>query len=116
MGEKILRIFFDKIDGFIKINDGIRHLLLIKYNKIYDRIRYLLSEKSGIKDSISYNFVRIKIDSYNSLPTEKILTFHNVTILVKSIVNKIENNNCYNLFFKKGLCKDKSNTQTIYLN
>ena len=34
----------------------------------------ILSEKSGITDVISHNFARIRIDSYNSLPIEKILT------------------------------------------
>ena len=35
-----------------------------------------VSEKSGITYSINHNFVKIKFDSYNSLPAEKILTFH----------------------------------------
>ena len=48
MGSKQLRITFNKIDGFIKIFDGIRYLVLYdykRYNAIYDRIRYLISEK-----------------------------------------------------------------------
>ena len=45
MGEKPLRIWFDKIDGFIKIDDGVRYLVLLKYNEIYNRIRYLISKK-----------------------------------------------------------------------
>ena len=48
MGTKPLRIRFDKIDGFIKIYKGIRYLVLYdyeRYNAIYDRIRYLISEK-----------------------------------------------------------------------
>ena len=45
MGEKPLRIWFDKIDGFIKTDDGVRYLVLLKYNEIYNRIRYLISKK-----------------------------------------------------------------------
>ena len=48
MGAKPLRIRFDKIDGFIKIYDGTRQLVLFspeRYDPIYDRIRYLVSEK-----------------------------------------------------------------------
>ena len=101
MGEKPLRIWFDKIDGFNKIDDGIRYLVLLKYNEIYGRIRYLISEKSGIKDSINTNFARIRIDSYNSLPIEKILTFHNVILVIKSVVNKNKNNYHYYIFFGK---------------
>ena len=60
--------------------------------KICDKIKYLISGKSGITDSINLNFGKIRIDSYNSLPIEKILTFHIVIILIKSVVNKNKNN------------------------
>ena len=49
-----------------------------------------MSKKCGIKDSINHNFERIRIYWYNSLPNEKILTFQNVIILIKSVVNKNE--------------------------
>ena len=74
MGAKPLSISFDKIDGF-KIFDGVRYLVLFaseRYNAIYDRINYLISEKSGITNSINHYFARIRIDSYNSLPIENI--------------------------------------------
>ena len=63
--------------------------------------------KSGITDSINHNFGKIRIDSYNSLPIEKILTFHNVIILIKSVVNKNENKYYYNIFLEKGSYKYK---------
>ena len=81
-----MRSRFDKIDGFIKIHDKIRYLVLFGYShcdKICDKIKYLISDKSGITDSVNHNFARIRIELYNSLPTEKILTFHNVIILIK---------------------------------
>ena len=37
------------------------------------RIKYLLSEKSGITDSIYNNFARIRFNLCDSLPTEKIV-------------------------------------------
>ena len=89
MGAKPLRIWFEKIDGFIKTSDRIRYLILFvleRYNAIHDKINYLMSEKSGITYSINHNFARIRIDSYNSLPIEKTLTFHNVIILIKSVM------------------------------
>ena len=46
----------------------------------------------GTINSINHNFARIRIDSYNSLHIEKLLTFHNVIILIKSVVNKNKNN------------------------
>ena len=73
MGKKRLRIWLDKIDGFIKIDNGIRCLVLdcSRFDKICNSIKYLTSEKSGITDSINHNFERIRIGSYNYLPTEK---------------------------------------------
>ena len=41
---KPLRIRFDKIDGFMRVTDGSRYLVLFdgeKYDFIYNRIRYL---------------------------------------------------------------------------
>ena len=35
------------------------------FDEIYDKIKYLISEKSDITDSINHNFGKIKIDSYN---------------------------------------------------
>ena len=70
-----MHIRFNKVDGIIKIYDGIRYLELSNsynevycridfriYNAIFNRINYLISEKSGITDSINHNFGRIRID------------------------------------------------------
>ena len=114
MGSIPLRIRFDKTDGFIKIYDGIRYLVIlghIWFDETCDSIKYLISEKNGITDSIKHTFARIRIDSNNSLPIEKILTFNNVIILIKSVVNKNKNEYYYNILLEKSLYKDKSNTQ-----
>ena len=106
-----MRIRLDKIDEFIVVLDGkIEHLLLFDnelFDKICDLINNLISKKSGITNSINHNFGRIRIGSYNSLPIKKILTFHNVIILIKSVVNKNKNKYYYNIFLEKGLYKDK---------
>ena len=52
-----------------------------------------------------------EIDSYNSLPIEKILPFRNVIILIKSVVNENKNEYHYNILLEKGSYKDKSITQ-----
>ena len=85
-GPKPLRIRFDKIDGFISIYDGTRYLTLFgseKYDAIYNRTRYPISLKSSIIYVFSIYYAKIKVDSYDSLPTEKELTLHNVMILIK---------------------------------
>ena len=97
------------MDRFIKIHDKIGYLVLFDYSycvEICGKIKYLISEKSGITDSISHNFARIRIDIYNSLPIEKILTFHNVIILIKSVVKKNKNEYYCNAFLEKGSYND----------
>ena len=42
---------------------------------------------------------------------EKILSFHNVIILMKSVVNKNKNEYYYNISLEKGSYKHKSNTR-----
>ena len=49
---KLLRISFDKLDGFIRVYDGNRYLVLFaseKYDLIYNRIKYFIRVKNGIK-------------------------------------------------------------------
>ena len=110
---KPLPIRYNKIDRYIKFHNKVRYLVLFDewYNKICDRIKYLISESSGITDSINHNFGKIRIDSCNSLLIEQILTFHNIIILIKSDFNKNKNSCCYNIFLEKGLYKDKSDTR-----
>ena len=101
-----MRIRFDKIDGFIKTHDKITYLVLFDYSycdEICDKINL-------ITDSINHNFGRVRIDSCNSLPIEKILTFH-VIILIMSVVTKIKNKYFCNIFLEKGSSKDKTNTE-----
>ena len=102
---KLLRIRFDKIDWFTRVYHGTRYLILFvseKYNSIYDGIIYLLGVQSGITYIISHNYATIKVDLYNSLSLEKIMTLRNVIILVTSVWKKFKNNYCY-IFRKKVL-------------
>ena len=100
-GARLLCIRLDKIDVFIKIHDKIRYLVLFDYSycdKVCDKIKYLISEKSSTTNNINHNFARIRIDSYDSLPIEKILTFQNVVILLKSVVNKYKNEYYFSIY------------------
>ena len=75
---KPLRIRLDKIDGFLRINDGTRYLILFdseKHDDIYKRIRYILSLKSTITYIFSHYFAKIKVNSYDFLPKEKNIDF-----------------------------------------
>ena len=71
---KRLRIKFDELDGFFRDYDGIRYLTFFdseKHDAIYNRIRYLISQKSGItyvfliimqKSTASVKYLVVKID------------------------------------------------------
>ena len=105
IGSKPLQIRFNKIDRFIRIYDGNRCLKLFgseKYDIIYYRIRYLTSLKISITYVFFHYYAEIKVDNYDSLPSEKRLTLHNFIILIKSLINKDENQCFYNIFLEKG--------------
>ena len=89
--KKPLHIWFDKVDGFVKVYDGARSLVLFspeRYDAIYDRVKYFISRKSGITYSTDHNFARMKFDSNNFLPIEKkTMAFNNFIIFFKSVFN-----------------------------
>ena len=117
MVPKPLRIAFDKIDGFIRAAGGeFRYLVLFDlglFDNICDKIKYLISQKSGIVDSVNHNFGKIRRDLYSSLPVDKTMTFHNVIILIKSVVSYNKNEYYYNIFLETDLYKDKSDTRNL---
>ena len=62
---KPLCVRYKKTDGFIRVYDGTRYLVIFgreKCNSIYNRIRYLVSVKSGITYTISHDYAKTKLD------------------------------------------------------
>ena len=88
------------------------------FEKICDKSKYLISKNNGLTSRVNYNFGKIGIDSHNYLPIKKVLTFHNVIILIKPVVNKNKNKYYYNTFLEKGSYKYKykSNKQYFKVN
>ena len=75
IGAKPLPIRFDKIDGFIRVYNGTRYLIIFgAENRIYNKIRYLIGVQSGVLYVFSHSYTRIKVDSHDSLSLEKTLT------------------------------------------
>ena len=72
-----------------------------KYDAIYNRSIYLISLKSGIIYIFPQYYAKIKADSYDSLPIEKLLTLHNVIMLIKSVLNKDKIHYYYKIFLEK---------------
>ena len=65
--------------------------VLEKYTKLWDEIKYHIrtinTGKSGECNSIEYekDYIKIKFDSDDDLPLNKILKLHNLTIIVRSV-------------------------------
>ena len=76
-------------------------IMMEKYDFIYNWITYLIGVKSVIMYVISHNYAKIKVDSYDSLPLEKMLTLYSVRILFKPDFNKDKNNYYYNVSLEK---------------
>ena len=115
IGSKSLDIRFDKINGFIRVYDATRYLVLFereKYDSICNRIRYLISVKSGITYIVFHNYKKKqnkknnKVESYNSQPLEKTITFHNVVTHIRSVWNKGKNNYYSKIFLEKASYKN----------
>ena len=88
----------------LRIYDGTGYLRLFvseKYEAIYNRIRYLISQKGGITCIFSHYFAKIKVDYYDSLLIEKRLTLHSVIIHIKSVINEAKNHYYYKVFLEK---------------
>ena len=71
--------------------DETRYLTLFgseKYDALCDRISYLISQKSGITYIFSHFYTKVKIDSHDSLPIEKMLNLHNIIIIIKLVLKK----------------------------
>ena len=95
IGAKPISIRFDKVNRFIRIFDGNRLLASFeaeKYDLNYNWIGCFIGLKRSITYVISHNYAKIKVDSCESLPVEKTVTFCNVIVLNKSVVNKVKNN------------------------
>ena len=119
IGSKPLWIRFNKIDGIIRIYGGTWYLTLFgskKYDTIYNRIRYLISLKSGITYIFSHYLAKIKFDSYDSLLIEKVLTLHNVIILIKSALNKQKNHYYYKISLEKCSYQLAKNQKQIFVH
>ena len=77
---------------YLLVYDRTRYLILFeseKYHVIQNKIRYLISQKSGITYLISHNYGKIKIDWYDSLPLEQTLAVNVMTLIKIKIITTI---------------------------
>ena len=81
-GSKPLCIKFDEIDGFIRVYDEVRYLVLFFM-------------KNMMAFTIGLDIVLVK---KGALPLEKTLAFCNVIIFIKSVLNK-DKSHYYSIIF-----------------
>ena len=91
-----LYLIIGEVDGYIEENNGNKYLafasadknkkVLEKYIKLWDKIIYHIqtinADKSG---EYQENYMKIKFDSDDDLPLNKIIKLHMLTIIVRSI-------------------------------
>ena len=91
-----LYIIINDIYGYIEENNGNKYLffastdknrkVLKKYLKLWDEIRYRIQTTNASKfGEYGRNYMRIKFDSDDNLPLNKILKFRVLTIIIKSV-------------------------------
>ena len=102
-GSKPLQISFDEVDGFIRVYDGIIYLTLFVLENMMSfviELDILLTKKVLLHMYFLIIMQKSKF-SYDSLSLEKTLTLHNVIIFIKSVFNKYQNHNYFNIFIEK---------------
>ena len=80
-------------------------------DKICDKIKYLISKKVVLQIVLIIFLERSKLIHIILFLLKKIWAFHDVIIVIKSVVNKNENKYYYNISLEKGSYKYKANNQ-----
>ena len=92
----LLYLIIGEVDGYIEEKNGNKYLILASrdrnnevletYTKLWDKIKYLIKTINGGKSG-EYEkvFMRINFNSDDNLPLNKILKFHNLTVIVRSV-------------------------------
>ena len=86
-----LYLIIGKVDGHIDENNGNKYLVFDsidenKYTEIWDGIKNEIEIiSSGKKVEYSKDFTKIKFNTYDNLPLNKLLKLHMLTIIVRCI-------------------------------
>ena len=91
-----LYLIVGKVDRYIEERNGNKCLIfasadknkevLTKYTKFWDEIKYLMKIiHSGEAGEYRKDLMKVKFNSDDNLPLNKILKLHNITIVIKSV-------------------------------
>ena len=65
--------------------------LLKKYNYVWNGIKSKIEEVSSGKCDYEKDYMKIKLNSYDNLPLNKPLKFHNMTLTIRSVFEQDRN-------------------------
>ena len=71
--------------------------VLTKYTELWDRIKNSIEKINNKSGEYGKDFMKIKFDSDDSLPLNKTLKLHNMTVIVQSVFK--EDGKYYSQFF-----------------
>ena len=64
---------------------------LRKFSNIWKSIRAKIEENTGGIVQYDKDYMRIKLESNDNLPTDKIVNMHQITIIIRSVLLKMVN-------------------------
>ena len=91
-----LYLIIGEVNGYIEEKNGNKYLIfasidknrevLEKYTELWDGIKYLIKTINGGEvGEYAKDFMRIRFESRDDLPLNKILKLHNLTVVVRSV-------------------------------
>ena len=105
------RLYFitGEVGRYIEQSNGNKYLIfastdknkemLTKYTELWDGIKNLIKQINDKPDECVTDFIKIKFNSDDNLPLNKILTLHNLTAVVRSVFKKTAS--IIHIFFRK---------------
>ena len=77
--------------------------VLAKFTKLWDEIKHLIETiNEGKKGEYEKDFMKIKFNSDDNLPLNKMLKLHMLTVIVRSVFE--EHGKCYPQVFQMNVC------------
>ena len=92
---KPLHFIVGEVDGYIEEKNGSKYLVfastdknkevLENYTELWDKIKGLIKKISDKPGDYDEKYIKIKFNSDDNLPLNKIRKLHNLTIIVRSV-------------------------------
>ena len=96
-----LYLMINRIKGHFEEKDGDKYLIISsknggtiqKYREVFDRLKEIIKKVNAYNQSIKYNdnYMKIKFNTDDNIPLNKIIYLSTITIAIRSISKKIIN-------------------------